>query len=399
MKKLTILTLVLLCFAVLLVSCNGGNGPQTDDPTRTTGSSQTNDPTQTTGSSQTNDPTQAPGSSASPNEEDTSKLEFTLSTDGTSYSVTGIGECTDTDIVIPATYKGLTVTEIGERAFESCSNITSIVIPNSVTSIGTRAFWSCSMTSVVIPNSVTTIGNHAFYNCFRLTSITIPENVRIIGSSAFGACWSLQYYAYDNGLYLGNEKNSYLVLVGVSSTSITSCTIHEETKIVCDAFQDCTDLTNITIPNGVQSIGKLAFYRCSSLTNITIPDSVTSIGDDAFFGCTGLTSITIPNSVTSIGTSAFYECTSLTSIVIPDGVTSIGDHTFYGCSNLTDIVIPDSVTSIGNYAFSGCKGLTSIQFDGTKAQWSKISKGSYWNANTGSYTVTCTDGTLTKAES
>ncbi len=126
------------------------------------------------------------------------------------------------------------------------------------------------------------------------------------------------------------------------------------------AFQDCTSLTSITIPDSVTSIGRGAFDDCTGLTGITIPDSVTSIGEDAFSGCTSLTGITIPNSVTSIGYEAFENCTGLISITIPDSVTSIGEWAFNGCTDLTGITIPDSVTSIGYGAFVGCAGLTSM---------------------------------------
>lgn len=136
-------------------------------------------------------------------------------------------------------------------------------------------------------------------------------------------------------------------------------------------------------------------------TNLVIPHeidgiAVTSIGGHAFFWCTSLTSVTIGNSVTSIGDSAFEYCTSLTSVTIPDSVTSIGDYAFSGCTSLTSVTIPDSVTSIGGRAFSYCTSLTNITFQGTMTQWNQISKGSYWNYNTGNFTVHCTVGDITK---
>ena len=156
------------------------------------------------------------------------------------------------------------VTSIGNKAFDSCSSLTSITIPNSVTNIGAAAFDSCgSLTSITIPGSVTSIGTVAFYNCSSLTSITIPNSVTSIGASA---------------------------------------------------FYNCRSLTSITIPDRVTSIESRAFTGCSSLTSITIPDSVTSIGYATFAGCSSLTSITIPDSVTSIGESAFSNCSSLQTI-------------------------------------------------------------------------------------
>ena len=132
------------------------------------------------------------------------------------------------------------------------------------------------------------------------------------------------------------------------------------TSIGKSAFEDCSSLTSVTIPNSVTSIGEWAFYNCSGLTSITIPNSVTSIGGWAFYGCSGLTSITIPNSVTSIGNSAFRACSGLTSVTIPNSVTSIGSSAFSGCSGLTSVTIPNSMTSIGDYAFYNCSGLTSV---------------------------------------
>jgi hypothetical protein len=149
-------------------------------------------------------------------------------------------------------------------------------------------------------------------------------------------------------------------------SNLTSITIPDGVTSIGDgAFQYCSNLTSITIPDGVTSIGNNAFFECTSLTSITIPDSVTTIGRDTFFKCTSLTSITIPDSVTSIGFNVFGNCTSLTSITIGNGVTSIDPLAFANCTNLTSITIPDSVASIEFFAFSGCTSLTSITFLGT----------------------------------
>ena len=126
------------------------------------------------------------------------------------------------------------------------------------------------------------------------------------------------------------------------------------TRISSYAFQECSSLTSITIPNSVVSIGFKAFWGCSGLTSITIPNSVTTIGQSAFQWCYGLTSITISNSMTNIGSFAFSECSSLTSITFPNSVTSIGEDAFYGCRSLTSVTIPNSVTTIGPSAFQNC---------------------------------------------
>ena len=240
------------------------------------------------------------------------------------------------DITIPSSIKvnelEYTVRDIEESAFANCSSLTSVTIPNSVTSIKNKTFEGCGgLTSVTIPNSVTSIGEDAFYECSGLTSVTIPNSVTSIGYRTF--CCS-----------------------GLTSVSIPNSV----TSIGRGAFTGCSSLTSITIPNSVTSIGSFAFSGCSSLTSITIPNSVTSIEYATFYGCSSLTSITIPNSVTGIGSSAFSGCSSLTSITIPNSVTSIEYDTFYGCSSLTSITIPNSVTGIGEEAFAKCSNLENL---------------------------------------
>ena len=179
------------------------------------------------------------------------------------------------------------------------------------------------------------------YAVSSITSAIIPESITHNGTTY--SVTSIGEYAFED------------------CSSLTSITIpNSVTSIGGGAFDGCSSLKSITIPNSVTSIGSYAFQGCRSLTTITIPNSVTSIGYDAFHYCLSLTSITIPNSVTSIGGSAFQYCCSLTSITIPNSVTSIGDYAFMYCSRLTSITIGNSVKSIGGGAFSGCESLTSI---------------------------------------
>ena len=134
------------------------------------------------------------------------------------------------------------------------------------------------------------------------------------------------------------------------------------------AFDGCSSLTSVTIPDSVKSIRDDAFCKCISLISLTIPDSVTRIGKGAFDGCKSLTSVTIPDSVKSIGDEAFDDCESLKSVIISDSVTSIGEYAFDHCKSLTSITIPNSVTSIGYNAFSGCDNLTIYGTKGSAAE-------------------------------
>ena len=219
--------------------------------------------------------------------------------------------------------------------------------------------------NVVIPSSVvyngntypvTSIGDYAFYGCSGLTSVTIPNSVTSIGGYAFS--YTAWYNNQPNGLvYAGKVAYNYKGEMPAN----TNIKIMDGTLgIAGSAFSYYSNLTSVVIPNSVTSIGGGAFSGCSGLTSVTIPNSVTSIGESAFYNCSGLTSVTIPNSVTSIGESAFYNCSGLTSVTIPNSVTFIGYQAFYNCSGLTSVTIPNSVTSIGNSAFSGCRGLTSV---------------------------------------
>ena len=197
------------------------------------------------------------------------------------------------------------------------------------------------------------------YNGTR-SNLIIPGEIKgyrvtSIGGSAFEGCSSLTSINIPDGV----TSIGYSAFYGCSS--LTSINIPDGVTSIGDwTFNGCSSLTSINIPNSVTSIEYGAFYRCSSLTSITIPNSVTSIGNQVFRDCTNLTSITIPDGVTSIGEYAFCDCSSLTSINIPDGVTSIGNWTFGDCSSLTSITIPNSVTSIGDSAFGDCSSLTSI---------------------------------------
>lgn len=159
---------------------------------------------------------------------------------------------------------------------------------------------------------------------------------------------------------VNNSNYSYKGNIAVPEKFTVEGVEYRVTRFDKYCFANCTDLTNITIPSSVISLGNDCFLNCSSLTNITIPSSVTSLGNECFKGCFWLTSISIPSSVTSISNDCFNNCISLRSFTIPLSVISIGDGCFYNCESITNISIPSSVTSLGDYCFAGCKGLTSI---------------------------------------
>ena len=278
------------------------------------------------------------------------------------------------------------VTSIGDYAFSECHSLKSINIPDSVTRIGYSAFKNCGcLTSISIPPSVTTIEYGTFLGCHSLRNINIPDTVTRIGRSAFEDCASLTSINIPPSLTT-IEDGTFLCCHSLRNIYIPDTV----TRIEDYAFSECNSLKNINIPNGVTWIGDSAFFYCNSLISITIPSSVIAIGINPFCGChadlkneskafiyehnvlfnkdkTTIISYrakdanyVIPDSVTGIGDGAFLGCNSLTSIIIPDSVTSIGWLAFAYCNFLTSINIPDSVTTIGNSAFYGCKSLTSI---------------------------------------
>ena len=364
---------------------------------------------------------------------------------------------TSATYVIPGEINGKKVTQIGNSAFTVCTSLTSVTIPDGVTSIDEAAFWGCtSLTSVTIPDSVTSIKSKAFFKCTSLKSVTIPASVTNIGDYALGyyeiyntdSCeWEMykvdgfkinyvkdtygHMYALKNGFtdeacLLTNELDDGTLeitkYVGNSATYVIPGEIDGKkvTKIGDSAFKGCTELTSITIPDGVTDIGNNAFSGCTSLETVTIPASVTYVGNSAFYGCTSLKSVTIPESVTYIGGYAFAECYSLkyadipanvsgigaspfyncrslenintdeankwyttvdgvlydkdktelinypagkkdSSYVIPEGIRTIREKAFYGCLNLCELTIPDSVTEIESGAFE-CSSLISDEY-------------------------------------
>ena len=327
-------------------------------------------------------------------------LEFKLSDDGSYYSVTGIGSCEDTDIVIPSTYNSLPVSSIGEGAFEDCDDLIGVIIPDSVTVIGRAAFYSCSnITSVVIPSNLTVIENAAFSGCVKLVEIINHSSLNLrLGSYDYGyiAEHALEIHTGksrivntgDYVFYSFDNKNYLVSYLGNSSEPVLPESYNGEGYAINEyAFYDCDDVTNVVLSSGVTSIYDEAFMSCNNITfneydngyylgsesnpyyaiislksnaesciihndteiiarcafnskikNVVIGESIKHIDDYAFFGCLELISIDIPDNVLTIGEHAFNSCSRLISVKIGSGVTEIKEQAFVRCFKIMEVV-------------------------------------------------------------
>ncbi|MCD8332505.1 MAG: leucine-rich repeat protein [Oscillospiraceae bacterium] len=270
-------------------------------------------------------------------------LTWTLDEDGV-LTISGTGDMADYNSTEPSWYSSRTL-------------ITSVVIESGVTSIGACAFQSCTnLKSVAIPASVASIGNFAFYGRTGLKNVYITDL----------AAWC----EIDYGEYVGNPLY-YATNLYLNGERVADLTVPEGVTSIGDyAFYGYTGLTSITISDSVTSIGNYAFYNCTSLTDAVIPDSVTSMGHHAFYGCSKLESVELSKNLTYIAQGAFAGCTSLLSIHIPAKVKGIMSSAFALCSSLTTVTLPTKVVNVGisDYAFRSCSSLTDVYFAGSEAE-------------------------------
>lgn len=298
------------------------------------------------------------------------------------------------EVTIPETIEGYEVTAIGRDAFSDCTEITSIVMPDSVTEIGSYAFSGCtSLSKIILPKGLKEIAVGIFCNCSALESISVPEGVTVIGDFAFTNCSDLKQVNLPSGLItIGSYRHSE----GAS-------------------FEGCSSLKEITIPDSVIMIENASFSGCSSLKEITIPDSVKVIGYATFSECTNLESVTIGSGVEQLDVDAFFKysnapvsCRRLANITvspenktyssvdgvlfnkdksellaypignkrssytIPDGVTKIDQKAFYGCRYIETLTIPASVKEIEDSALGNCYDIRTINYLGTREQWKEV---------------------------
>lgn len=303
-------------------------------------------------------------------------LEFTRR--GNSYSVSGIGICTDKDLIIPPTNEGLPVFQIDFMAFATSTKINSVVIPDSVLRIEDSVFSSITgLTSVVIGKKVQFIGSFAFSNCKNLKNIRIPDSVTEIDIYAFSEC-GLTNVKIGNGLK----------------------------KIESSTFSNCSNLTSITIGEEVTSIERNAFYSCTNLSGINIPAKVESIDTEAFFNCSSFERITVDKNNTkyySDGNCLIEKdynrlILGCKNSIIPSDIKIIGSYAFYGCKGLTSITIPESVIYINYAAFQYCSDLSVIKFDITVAELKELSLSSAVFNYSKVTEIVCTDGNVLLSE-
>ncbi|MGN1422290.1 MAG: leucine-rich repeat protein [Oscillospiraceae bacterium] len=282
------------------------------------------------------------------------------------YTVRSIGTLKNskiTSVTLPET-----VTTIGSSAFSGQSNITAVSLPAGLKEIGSMAFSGTSIASVSLPSGLESIGNSAFASCANLTSVTIPNSVTSVGYSAFSGCTSVA--AVNIGTGITNISDSMFS----GCTKLSRITVPANITAIGEyAFKSCSALATVTLNEGLGVINYGAFQSCTSLSSIKFPSTLTTLGKYAFSGCSSLVSVTFNDDLSAIGDYAFQSCHKLKTLNFGSGLVTIGNYSFNNCYSLTVVTIPSSVLSLGDYAFQGCSGITTLNF-GAGTELSTISR-------------------------
>ena len=318
---------------------------------------------------------------------------YTYSITDDEATITDVDKSIGGTVTVPSALSSYPVVGIGDNAFTG-SDVESVIIPESVKSIGSHAFSQCdSLTSVSIGINVTEIDVSAFEDCNSLETVVIPAAVNAIGESAFSRCDSLKsiFVSESNANYssvdgvLFDKQQTALIQYPIGNIVPQYTVPATVTAIGNAAFYECENISTVNLPAGLTSIGSEAFYYCNNLKGITLPESVTSIGDCAFSWCDKISQLMLPSGIKQIGEEVFSGCASLTAVeitsveaplgnymfsdcallekvIMPSGMTEIGEGTFTNCYSLTEVKLPESVTAIGDYAFDGCSGIVSVEF-------------------------------------
>ncbi len=330
-------------------------------------------------------------------EEETAESILTYEIENGEVAITGCNESANGAIVIPSAIEGYPVTSISVHwTFSDNPKITSISIPETIRDLSSTSFGNLtgltsikvnpnnpyyssnngilynkdqtelikypagkSDTEFIVPDSVTSINYVAFYTCENLTSLEIHERVTHIDVHPVSECKNLKKITVSE--YNPNYSTD------------DSGVLYDKNKTVLIQYPSGSPIQHYTIPEGVTHILYSAFDNSQNLVSITMPDTVTSIEERVFYYCTSLTSVSLSEKLDKIPETSFFYCKSLTSIHLPDSVTVIEDYAFYSCTDLTSVKIGNNVTNIGEEAFNWCTSLTDVYFDGTKAEWNKIS--------------------------
>lgn len=275
--------------------------------------------------------------------------ELVITGDGAMYDYVYEDKRTkwDKDLVKTVRIEGA-VTNIGNRAFAECSNMTDIKMPNTITKIGITAFSSCyALTDMSLPNTVTVLGSWAYSHCRSLTKVYIPKSLTDIGDYALIGCENVTSMEVEQGNPVFDSRDNCNAIIRTATNTLVAGS------------------QNTVIPNTVTSIGRSAFYDCENLTSITIPTSVTTIERAAFYRCRKLQDVEIPETVTSIGEAAFTLCHGFVNVKIPDAVVTIDKEAFEYSNDVETLVLGSSLTSIGDAAFRGCWRLKEITVKAT----------------------------------